>query len=748
MRIKANFKSSLIEGQGLILFEESGTSTLWGGIYEQLIPLLDGSKSTQEIIEILTCRGKYRSSNIYQAIFLLNQKGYLSINTGDLDEGEAAFWSYYKEKDPITTSEKINNSFFNLINLSSVNDLILTEKLIKIGLKKKYSTHVNCALTFVLCNSYLDPIVIHTLQELRKRNEDVMIIRPLGKELLIGPIYKAKEKGCHNCLVNFHIKHNRARVFASKNGKSKTNILSPSISIDTIHEIAFSIAAHEALKYIGIKRSTLLNNVISFDSEKLNSENHRFDPFHNCSICNKIEGKIRYPLKLKSCPVRFTDDGGYRKISPEETMNKYGIHISKITGIVDSISELKIDIPETYVYMAGYNSTRQVTDINSLKATLRDRNGGKGKTKIQAQVSALCESIERYSNETQGDEIMINLSFNEMNKKYPGQVFHPNDVMHFSNSQFKNKNELNEESDNFNKIPNQLRVDKKINWSPVWSITNNCEKYLPSEFLYFANFKEKIAIPDSNGLSSGNTLEEAIIQGFFEVVERDCTAIWWYNRLSMPEVNLNTSNDPWIYKIRHSLNLNSRDLWCLDITNDLGIPCFAAISKLRNKASQKILIGLGCHFDPEIAIQRSITELLQMLGCASSLNRMNSNEIDKNDMTAHWLSTATIQKHEYLLPDKNKPKVDIKGIKNIASDDLLNDIYKCNDLIRNIDSEILVSDVTRAETSMPVVKVVVPKLRHFYARYAEGRLYDIPVKLGFLKAPKNESNMNPTAMFF
>jgi ribosomal protein S12 methylthiotransferase accessory factor len=34
-------------------------------------------------------------------------------------------------------------------------------------------------------------------------------------------------------------------------------------------------------------------------------------------------------------------------------------------------------------------------------------------------------------------------------------------------------------------------------------------------------------------------------------------------------------------------------------------------------------------------------------------------------------------------------------------------------------------------------------LRHFYRRFAPGRLYDVPVKLGWLDRPVRESDLNP-----
>jgi ribosomal protein S12 methylthiotransferase accessory factor len=42
-----------------------------------------------------------------------------------------------------------------------------------------------------------------------------------------------------------------------------------------------------------------------------------------------------------------------------------------------------------------------------------------------------------------------------------------------------------------------------------------------------------------------------------------------------------------------------------------------------------------------------------------------------------------------------------------------------------------------------VVRVIVPGLRHFYRRYAPGRLYDVPVQLGWLKKPVEEEDLNP-----
>ena len=59
----------------------------------------------------------------------------------------------------------------------------------------------------------------------------------------------------------------------------------------------------------------------------------------------------------------------------------------------------------------------------------------------------------------------------------------------------------------------------------------------------------------------------------------------------------------------------------------------------------------------------------------------------------------------------------------------------------------LILEQTRPEIGLPVVKVIVPGLRHFWTRFAPGRLYDVPVKLDWLKRPLAENELNPIPMF-
>src|SRR5262249_259899 len=118
-------------------------------------------------------------------------------------------------------------------------------------------------------------------------------------------------------------------------------------------------------------------------------------------------------------------------------------------------------------------------------------------------------------------------------------------------------------------------------WSPVWSLRDEKFRYLPTSLLYFFHRggSDLNHIPaDSNGCAAGKTLEEAIVQGFLELVERDSYAIWWYNRARRPEVDLATFEDPYVHELQTQLTDAGRRVWALDITSDLGIASYVAMS--------------------------------------------------------------------------------------------------------------------------------------------------------------------------
>ena len=229
---------------------------------------------------------------------------------------------------------------------------------------------------------------------------------------------------------------------------------------------------------------------------------------------------------------------------------------------------------------------------------------------------------------------------------------------------------------------------------------------------------------DSNGCAAGSSLEDAALQALLELVERDAIATWWYNEARRPLVALEDLNEPYLDDLHVWLDQEGRDLWVLDVTNDVGIPVFAAVSRLREprpNGSENVVIGFGAHLEPRIGIMRAITEVNQFF---ASLFGLGEDELGKafDPGAVDWWETATTANKPYLLPAEDGAVHRLADFPQLVSDDLLTEIQTTVAKIEARGLEVLLLDQTRPDAGFPVVKALVPGMRHFWARLGAGRL--------------------------
>ena len=202
------------------------------------------------------------------------------------------------------------------------------------------------------------------------------------------------------------------------------------------------------------------------------------------------------------------------------------------------------------------------------------------------------EAIERYSGIFQGDEIRTTRRFTDFE---PGEAILPKTVLLFSDAQYRSPEA---EPDDSHPVPARFDPSAKMEWSPVWSLRDQRFRYLADEpDVFLLRRRRNSSSADSNGCAAGNTLQEAIVQGFLELVERDAYAIWWYNRLQREELDLSQFDDSYVQDLRSQLGDQGRKLWVLDITSDLGVPTYVAILHWMQNGHENIEFGSGAHFD-------------------------------------------------------------------------------------------------------------------------------------------------------
>jgi ribosomal protein S12 methylthiotransferase accessory factor len=742
-RFKAHFHVDVLEGEGTFLLSELGQAVLHGRLYEVLAPLLDGRRSADDLADQL--RDQTDPARVYYALDQLERRGFLSESTDGLPAAEAALWAL-QDIDPLAAARRLAET---TVSLTAVGDVAM--KPLQTALQ---SLHVRVGapgpLGVVLTDDYLRSGLADYNREALGSGRPWLLVKPAGCQIWVGPLFRPGRTGCWACLAQ-RLRANRpAEVFVQeKHGWTEPLPVARGCTPATL-QVACNLAASEVARWIARGGSSdLEGTLLTLDVRSWQAQRHALVRLPQCPACGQPEegpDAPARPLVLQSRKKAFTQDGGHRAHAPEETLQRFQHHVSPITGAV-SLLERSAPAGEgvLHVYTAGENCARRHQTLGEVRRDLRCASSGKGTSDVQARASGLCEALERSSGVFRGDEPRLRARLKDLG----GPAIHPNACMLFSARQYEQRDDWNARNSRWNYVPVPFDEGAEVEWTPVWSLTRQEVRYLPTAYCYYRYPQPQqgqYCVPCSNGNAAGNTPEEAILQGFLELVERDAVALWWYNRVRRPAVDLDSFGEPYLHRLSEYLHRRQRDLWVLDLTGDLEIPVFAALSRRTGGLPERMLFGFGAHLDPRIALLRAVTELNQFLASVLGPESGQTPEVIDDTETLHWLATATCANQPHLVPDAGGPPRMASDYPNGWADDLRDDVLACQALVERHGMEMLVLDQTRADIGLPVVKVFVPGLRHFWARFAPGRLYDVPVRLGWLPQPLSEEQLNPTPM--
>ncbi|UVS79992.1 TOMM precursor leader peptide-binding protein [Actinokineospora sp. UTMC 2448] len=746
---KRHLRAEVAAGEGAYLFSEEGMTLLKGSHVESVVSLLDGTRDVATVLGSVPV-GVTREQAA-GVLATLSSAGLITLRSGEPQPNDSA--SAYWEAaglDSGSAAVQTARSAVRLIVLGEVPGADAEAALRAAGLIVHTDGGVaDVDLTVVLCSDYLDPRLAAIDAEQRAAGRPWLPAKPVGTKIWIGPIFDTTQPGCWHCLA--------ARIWGNRNAERCAQTAlgrsgpapAPAVSIPPTSAAAGSLVAAEATKWLAGHRHANQRAVWTLDTLAMTGRHHAVPVRPQCPTCGDpdlVRARAYQPVVLGSRPKVADGGGGYRAVTPERTMAAYRHLISPVTGVVKEITRDERG-PELFnVFRSGPNLAA-CDDLGVLRASLRMSNGGKGITPAHAEVSALCESVERYSASCHGDEAKVRGSLRGL-----GEVaIHPNDVMLYDERQYRDRAEWNRRHSSFQWVCEPFDDDAELDWTPVWSVTHRRHRLLPTALLYFgadgrAPNGRPMVRADSNGNAAGASLEDAVLQGTLELIERDAVAIWWYNRYRAAAVDLDAFADPWLDRVREAHAELGRQIWVLDLTSDLGIPVMVALSRRTDRETEDIIMGFGAHLDAAIALRRSLSELNQMMPVVVNATPDGRYDIDDPDAVAWWRH-ATIANQPYLRPDLAADPRTPRDYPRLCSSDLADDIELVRRRLAGQGLDLLVLDQTRPDIGLPVVKVVVPGLRHFWSRFAPGRLYDVPVRLGRRATPADYSELNPMPMF-
>jgi oxazoline/thiazoline synthase len=724
-----NFTVYVLPPDVVCLYSENRKFFLHGELYCALATAIGkGGKSLQQLVRELGKR--FPPDKIEEALKRLIERRYIVEASPSSTGAMAGYWASLGLP-PGLAEQNLGNCRVRVESIDVHGAAEFAAALNEFGVRVTKRT---ADLTVTLVNDYFE----RRLAELNKQrvsdHTPWLLVQPSGASPLVGPVFNPGNGPCWTCLFDRMIRNREIKGFLER-GSARPVAVSPLVR-EPLGQGAIQFAALEVAKAIATGFRTELNNhIISHDLLGSNVVKHYVAARPQCPTCGskKLRDPRRAPKPIELGPGAklIMTSGGYRTVSSRATVARFRKHVSPLTGVVTKLERIEADLPMNTNYFAGHNFSAPALTLDALRAGLTGGSFGKGSTAEQAEASALMEAIERYSGIFQGDEIRMKRRFTDFPS---GDAILPNDVQLFSDAQYQSPTD---EPDDSHPVPAPFDISTKNEWSPVWSLRDQRFKYLPTSLLYFFYGGPAAFHADSNGCAAGNTLEEAIVQGFLELVERDAYAIWWYNRSRQAEVDLSHFNDSYIRDLQTQLADTGRRLWVLDITSDLGVPTYVAILHWMQNGHENIEFGSGAHFDKRIALLRTLTELNQFL----SIGLMGGGTGEKPSLDG--TTPLHLREYPFLTPSGNPVVHPDSSSKFGPLETTRQQVDACVEIARRAGLDFLVLDQTRPDVEVPVVRVIVPGLRHFYRRFAPGRLYDVPVKLGLRDQPMPESELTP-----
>ena len=327
-----------------------------------------------------------------------------------------------------------------------------------------------------------------------------------------------------------------------------------------------------------------------------------------------------------------------------------------------------------------------------------------------AVISCIAEAIERYCMSYVPQNDIKKMKWNEINNEEK-----INDYQLYTDIQYEQN-------------PQYINPKKEsIYWTRINSIEDGKYLYWPSSLIYLPfELSKTVAETSSTGMAAGFSINDCIVSGLLELIERDSLMINFSKRLNPPEIDINTlniENKKFVDEISKKYKIKIYKLY-----SDIKVPTYLCF--IFNGEGKKLHYGIGAstNLDSNKAIDKALKECLFTYYYSLNIMDLRKNNPDEiSTLYEHFLYYQG-ELFEELLFESEKVKY-------------TRELYTFDDVKKDLKSnglEIYYKDLTTEDirlTNLKVVKVIVPGLidlnkTHKMQRLAAKRFDDVPNKIG------------------
>lgn len=515
--------------------------------------------------------------------------------------------------------------------------------------------------------------------------DHTLLVTVAKNSISFGPYFVHGQSVCFACMCHWIAAAGFDRPDCGAAGESEVRY-------------AAALVAEAISEYERTARIEKLQTTIqTFDTESGKSSAHPIYPLSDCVHCAAI--KTAAPQGLQ-------------------------IHCSSLTGIVQKMEITHKPAAGAYRAVASWASPLPVNGNRPLLA--RQESHGRGMTREQAALGCIGEALERYSLVYRGDETLVRARINEV------CGIDPRAILLYSEQQYALREQWNDKADERYFVGERFDPQKAIDWFPAVNLTNGQPAFVPAActlmWYSFVPCEPEFARADTVGCGSGWTFDDALLHALLEWIERDAMAIWWYNRIRRPAVEIDSFEMPALQEVSKGLGRIDRELILLDCTTDLGIPTYISIAARRD-GTEPLFAGAS-HISPKIAAWKAASEVGQLwftMAHKKCIDAEMSEWLSNSVETQPWVKPT----HAVTAPAEPPTLTSGEQVTYIV------------DRLQRAGLASYAANLSRTDVLLKTARAIVPGLRHIWNRRAPGRLYDVPVKLGWRNSPLREDELNP-----
>ena len=385
-------------------------------------------------------------------------------------------------------------------------------------------------------------------------------------------------------------------------------------------------------------------------------------------------------MKLGSAPKVWTEDG-HRTVDPATTYKRIEplCKTAGITRVADITGLDRVGIPV-------FSSIRP--DARSGAITVYN---GKGASVTQARVSAIMEALERYSGEWREDAL-VRRSVDDMLSS--DNALDPRSLI----------------------LPQRTAIhvmSQPVAWVKGVDLIENEDVWVPASAAFHPYSSPKdLALfrTNTNGLASGNTMEEAVVHGLCELIERDAWSICESKRRVIGDV-VPPKDERMVQMMLEKFSSSGIEVRLKDLTSDIGLPTFAAAADdVRLQDPALLSLGMGTHLNPKITVIRALTEVAQ-----SRLTQIHGAREDTvRGKATRQMGYERVKRLNQMWFADSQKSVPLTEYQSLDTADLFDDLQVIlARLVKHGFKRIVAVDLTRKELDIPVVKMIVPGLEVF-----------------------------------